>query len=44
MLGFGGFLAPFDRSRAHFHAGYWRLDFALDDFTTNYVEEFTILI
>ncbi len=41
LLGFGGFLAPFDRGRAHFHSSYWRLDFDLDDYTTNYVEEFT---
>jgi hypothetical protein len=41
MFGFGGFLIPSGFNIPHIHSPYWRLDFDLDDYTQNFVEEFT---
>jgi len=41
MFAFGGFLLPALYNVAHVHSPYWRLDFDLDDYTQNYVEEFS---
>jgi hypothetical protein len=43
LLGLGGFLLPGFEDVSHFHSQYWRLDFDLDDFTANFVEEFSHL-
>jgi hypothetical protein len=41
MFGFGGFLIPSGFNISHIHSPYWRLDFDIDDYTQNFVEEFT---
>lgn len=41
MFGFGGFLLPDLYNVSHVHSPYWRLDFDLDDYTQNYIEEFS---
>jgi len=40
MFGIGGYLLPGLFNVAHIHSPYWRLDFDIDDFDVNYVEEF----
>lgn len=41
LFGFGGFLLPSGFRIAHVHSPYWRLDFDIDDYTQNFVEEFS---
>lgn len=40
-FGFGGFLIPSGFSIPHVHSPYWRLDFDIDDYTQNFVEQYT---